>query len=225
MLRSLLVVSVLLAVLVPVAARAVPAIEASPAALEPNSVTTVRLSLVVDSRDAVAVAASLQALGGTTLRLTRELQIPGDLVAVARDPRSVGFTFGDGMKPLPEGTLPFAEVEISAGGPGDHVALAAVSFVLIDGSEASLSEGLLIKVGGDVPPTRPSPPREARRPAAPAPGGTAPAGLPSRAPRGESASGPSLLDRLFSPLGGLVIAGAIVIGVYVAALRLGRGTS
>jgi hypothetical protein len=220
MLRSSLVSCALLALLVPVTARSVPAIRANPAELEPNSEATVQLIVDIDSKDAVMVGGSLQALGGTKLTGIKELQVKGGAAVALQNPQGAGYVVGDAVTPLPEGSLPFAVVEISTGEAGDHLTITGASFLLSDGSEASLPDELLIKVGGDVPPNRPPLPSPAARPAPAA----APPGALAPAPSEEPSSGVSFLDRLFSPLGGLVLAAIIMVAVYVASRRLGQGS-
>lgn len=219
MLRSSLVTCTLLALLAPAAARAVPAITANPADLEPNSVVTVELNVVIDSDDVIAVGGSARALGATTLTGIQTLELKGGVIASLSDPHTGGFTLGDGLEAFPRGILPFAQVEVSTGGPGDHVVLETGSFVVSDGSEASLAQGVLIRVGGDVPPNQPPPPVERPAPA----GGAASSEALTTAPSGESSPSESFLDRLFSPLGGLVLAALIMVAVYLSSRWLGGG--
>ncbi len=221
MLRASLVTCTLLALLAPAAARAVPAFTANPADLEPNSVVTVELSVVIDSDDVIAVGGTTQALGATTLTGIQQLELKGGVIAALSDLHNGGFTLGDGMEAFPEGSFPFAQLEVSTGGPGDHVVLATGSFVLFDGSEASLAQGVLIRVGGDVPPNQPTPPVQRPAPTA----GATPSEALTTAPSGESSPSESFLDRLFSPLGGLVLAALIMVAMYLASRWLGGGRS
>jgi hypothetical protein len=221
MLRSSLVTCALLALLAPAAARAVPAFTASPADLEPNSVVTVELSVAIDSKDVVVVSGGAQALGATTLTGIQQLELKGG-DTLLRDPHYLGFTLGDALEALPRGIFPFARVEVSTGGPGDHVVLKAGSFLLLGFSEGSLTDEVLIRVGGDVPPSQPPRAIERERPA-PA-GNVAPSEALTAAPTGESSPSESVLDRLFSPLGGLVLAAVIMVAVYLASTWLGRGS-
>ena len=221
MLRASLVTCTLLVLLGPAAARAVPAFTANPADLEPNSVATVELSVVIDSDDVLAVGTTARALGATTLTGVQQLELKGGVIASLSDPHNGGFTLGDGLESFPEGTFPFAQIEVSTGAPGDHVVLHTGSFVLSDGSEAPLAQGVLIRVGGDVPPNQPTPPVQRPAPTA----GATPSEALTTAPSGESSPSESFLDRLFSPLGGLVLAALIMVAMYLASRWLGGGRS